>query len=183
MERVRTQRFAEAVTDGLSSLKPEHQQFVHSITDFFEGDPLFAGLHSTEDSTDRGVENIRSYRTTAHVCYPWHIERPLSEQRTTIVLCGKHALAWHTVTHEVGHALHCHLWDQSWRWLDFPRVWAPGGHYDGSSYLDFEEERFAEAFVSWLGPKDRPRDPWWETYIYQPEVWEFFDRYFSDAGW
>jgi hypothetical protein len=97
-------------------------------------DPVFAGLHGYRDISDG-----RSYRNTAHCCYPYHqlgISKAL--RRTTIVM--PKVVGPITIVHELGHVL-----DESLRFevLAEPvTAYAAGNRY----------EAFAEAFTSWLVP-------------------------------
>lgn len=96
--------------------------------------PVFAGLHSFKTASYG-----RSYHDVAHVCYPWHIERPLSERVTTVCLpIGKEP--W-VIVHELGH-----VWHEK---LNFDITPKPITEYATTDDL----EAFAEAFTAWLCPE------------------------------
>ncbi len=94
-------------------------------------DPIYVGLHHYVDTKDN-----RSYRTTAHVAYPFHQCLSKDLRHTTIVLprlvspCG--------LIHELGHVL-----DEN---LGFSHLSKPVTEY---AKVD-RYEAFAEAFTSWL---------------------------------
>lgn len=135
MERIRTQRDAEPI--GLAfdiipaRIRPlvEHARFVAGV------DPLFVGLHDTTTTTDG-----RSYRTTPHACFPWHMaHRPLDERVSTVAL-PRPVEPW-IVVHELAHVLH--------EALDFDtHTPVPVTEYATRDAW----EAFAEAFTAWLCP-------------------------------
>lgn len=139
MQRIRTQRDAEPIGEALRRLplgiaqRLGHVQFVAGV------DPVFIGLHDTEQASYG-----RSYRETAHVCWPMHLDaRPLAERVTTVVLPAPRE-PW-VIIHELGHAL-----DEA---IGFD-------HHDPDPVTWYAEtdtsEAFAEAFTAWLCP-DEPR--------------------------
>jgi predicted Zn-dependent protease len=105
-------------------------------TDFFVGDPIYAGLHGSIESFDG-----RSYRSTGHFLGIVHQDRlPTSRRRPTVVLPTFEDLNYWTVRHELGHALHEALlydWD-----ADPITEYAKNDRY----------EAFAEAFCAYDWP-------------------------------
>lgn len=133
MTRIPSQRFAEIIGEGLRRI-PEritdrlsHVQFVCGV------DPGFAGLHRYGD-----IDDGRSYRDTAHCCYPFNLARPASERVTTIVLPTLANLGPATVVHELGHALH--------QIVGFDQLAAATTSYARTNRY----EAFAEYFTTWL---------------------------------
>jgi len=127
------QDYAETIAAALELYPPGLRELVADV-DFLTGtDPLFAGLHDYAD-TDDG----RSYRSTAHVAYPWHVLGPRARRRTTVVLPTPSSLR--TVVHELGHVL-------DWQ-LAFSHAAAPVSWYAGTNRC----EAMAEAVTSWLIP-------------------------------
>ena len=114
-------------------------------TDWFCGtDPVFAGLHDSLDTFDG-----RSYRDTAHTCYPYHIAGPRDRKRMTIVLPT--VPDWYTVLHELGHVLDHRL--------EFSHTAAPVTEYAGAN----RQEAFAEAFSTWIIGPSRHEACNWES--------------------
>lgn len=136
--RVRTQRDAEPIGEALGMLPPgivrrvAHAPFIAGV------DPLFAGYHEITETGQYGEYATRSYRTTPHVCYPWHFTSA-AERVSAVMLPAPVTPA--VVAHELGHVLHeaidfdCHT----------PRP--------VTSYAQTNQwEAFAEAFTAWLCP-------------------------------
>lgn len=100
-------------------------------------DPIFAGLHEYEDTTDG-----RSYRATPHVAYDFHqtgIAR--SNRHVTVVLPDPpKTMRVRVLVHELGHVLH--------ERLGFEHDAVPVTEYADSSRF----EGFAEAFTAWVLP-------------------------------
>lgn len=119
-------------------------------------DPIFAGLHDFEDTHDG-----RSYRGTAHACWPEHLSRlPRAERVTTVVL--PEAVTPHIVVHELGHALDHALC------FDTPTPDPVTQYAQTNCY-----EAFAEAFTAWVMPEVYP---WAGDILAQDkETLEFFE--------
>lgn len=137
--RIRTQRDAEPIGRALQLLPDGITRRVAHARFFAGADPLFAGLHDWETSSP---PYERSYRVTAHVCWPIHLSaRPAAERVSTVVLPLIEDPA--VVIHELGHVLHeaigfdCHV----------PR---PVSTYAATNHW----EAFAEAFTAWVCPED-----------------------------
>lgn len=130
MSRIPNVRFAESVRIGLEWVPAGirrllvHVQFVCGV------DPVFAGFHGMTETGDG-----RSYRDTAHCCYPWHLNGPKSRRVTTIMLPVH--VGPSVVVHELGHALH--------EIVGFNWVAAPCSEYAATNW----QEAFAEAFMAW----------------------------------
>ena len=146
MKRVRHPRYVEAVGYALDLIPPTIRRMVENVDIFAGADPLFAGLHSIEDASFG-----RSYRSTSHVLYPDHIERPASERITTLVLAEPEP-PW-VVVHELGHVLDEVL----------------GFQHTAEAINDYAEtdrcEAFAEAFTAWLLPQEERYRYEWEQDI------------------
>ena len=100
MKRIQRQSTAEMIAESYDLL-PGRLAKVLAHVDFFEGDPLAAGLHRFEDADDG-----RSFRTTAHCVQPCHmLHLPAQRRVTTIVLPPGENRGLYTVVHELGHAL------------------------------------------------------------------------------
>jgi hypothetical protein len=94
MERLVDYKYSSIISYAFGLLSPkvaDRLKYVH----FFTGtDPIYAGLHSYVDTGDK-----RSYRNTAHACYPWHtIDKSL-----TVVL--PEVETPYVIIHELGHIL------------------------------------------------------------------------------
>lgn len=157
MQRIRASH-APAIAYVLDCL-PERLRDL-AACDFFCADPVFAGIHAEAfDTTDDG----RSYRETAHCCYPYHVK----DRRITVVLPGPVDPA--IILHELGHAIHGKLWKRAGTWdvaaLDACTDYARTN----------EQETFAEAFLAWFyPPRQRDEHPYWFGYVRGND--EFFDR-------
>jgi hypothetical protein len=135
MIRIPTGDYAEVIRAAKTWIpNPILDRIQH--VDFFIGDPIFAGLHEYEDTTDG-----RSYRTTAHCLYKGHQSRlPRDRREVTVVLTGPHEKSITTIVHELGHALHEVV---GLSWVAIPMT----------AYAETNRhEAFAEAFCSWLLP-------------------------------
>lgn len=155
MQRVTSQRVAEAVAFGLSFLPAPILELAEA--DVFVGDPVFAGLHHYDTTADG-----RAYNECAHVAFP----HQSTDGRTTVVLPGVPRVS--TVIHEFGHALDWKLNALSGgRSPDF----APVTEYAKLNRL----EAFAEAFTAWFYPPDH-------HYAFDRASREFFDR-LAVGGW
>jgi hypothetical protein len=133
MNRLRDQRYAEAIDAALDRI-PERIRHRVERVDFLCGvDPIFAGLHKYDDASF-----VRSYRRTPHVAYDFHQVGPSGNRRTTVVLPG--AVRVRTVVHELGHVLH--------ESVDFDHHADPVTEYAKTS----DWEAFAEAFTAWILP-------------------------------
>lgn len=142
MDRVRKQWQAEAISFGIGWLAPPIQwQFESRHTDFFCGDPIFAGVHDHEHGTgeiELPEEERRSNRYISHCAYSYLV----SDGTTTIVLpdTDPEETEWnyclYTLIHEAGHAVH--------EVLEF-------ADYDLPCVTEYAErnwcETFAEAFT------------------------------------
>jgi hypothetical protein len=155
MERITTQRFAEPVADALGWLPPRLREMAGA--DVFCGDPLFAGLHSFLRADDG-----RSYRDTAHVCYPPHVR----DRRSTVVFTEPPD--WYTVIHEFGHVIDWHLSERAGEMVTLNPVTA----YARTNRF----EAFAEAFTAWFYPLEEP------YFVHDQASREFFDR-LAWGGW
>jgi hypothetical protein len=98
-------------------------------------DPLFIGLHSFSEASDR-----RSYKETAHVAYEWHLNGPRNSRRTTMVLPTDRNIDPRVIVHEFGHVLH--------QKLHFVKGLAPVTRYATTN----NDECFAESFAAWINP-------------------------------
>lgn len=141
MERLTNNIYSQAIEAAFGLLPiriAERLRYVH----FFTGtDPVYAGLHNYEAIGDR-----RSYRNTAHVCYPWNAIK--GHGCTTIVLPQLEDAHPYVVIHELGHCL-----DEL---LDFGHTALPVSDYVKANRL----EAFAEAFAAqyfWLGEEAEDR--------------------------
>lgn len=141
MNRIHLPGLGPAVDAALELYPPPARALLEC--DLWAGiDPVFAGLHRY-DTLDDG----RSYRTTAHVCYPRHVDGHADRRRTTIVLPTRAALEIPLLVHELGHVL-----DER---LGFELTAAPVTAYARGSRM----EAFAEAVRGWLTPEDPVFEP------------------------
>lgn len=124
MERITPGR-SEVIAEALDCLPPPLRSRV-SIARFWTADPIWSGLHSNIE-TDDG----RTYRETAHVCYPYHT----ADKSIIVVLPEQHYECWQVI-HELGHVAHFTLGLE-----DFGT--APVTEYATRNY----REAFAEAFT------------------------------------
>lgn len=155
-ERITTQEHAEAIARGIELLPgrlPERLQHVA----FFTADPVHAGLHSQIGHDILAGRKGRTLRNTSHHCDGWAVERPRSEQRSTVVIPHTYELRGDNlvvVVHELGHAL-----DELTGWEQTPKVTTEYSEKDGW-------EAFAEAFTAWVLPPRGERAwqacDWWE---------------------
>jgi hypothetical protein len=98
MDRIATFAYAEAIGEAVAVIEAPIMALLQHI-DFLAGvDPIFAGLHAYDDGW-----GPRSYRTTAHVCYPYHCLN--RRERTTVVLPTLQNAKPYVVCHELGHCL------------------------------------------------------------------------------
>lgn len=130
-DRVPDHRFAEAIDLGYRYLPARIARRFDTVRIVCGVDPVFAGYTTTED-TDDG----RSYRDTAHVCYPHHLNhRPADDRPITVMF--PHVPHPATVVHELAHALD----------------WQIGCKHNARPVTDYARtdryEAFAEAFTAW----------------------------------
>lgn len=130
-DRVPNHRFAEAIDLGYRYLPRRIARRFATVRIVCGVDPVFAGLTNIETATDG-----RSYRDTAHVCYPVHLaHRPADDRPITIMFPDVPHPA--TVVHELGHAL-------DWQ-LGRTHPAQPVSAYARTN----RDEAFAEAFTAW----------------------------------
>ena len=127
----------EVIAEAFSYLPSELARVLANVH-FFEGDPIFAGLHN------KVSHDNRSFTETAHCCWYFQQETlPVCERVTTIVLPPREKnRGVRTVIHELGHYL-----DE----LDgFSWMAAPVNSYARTDRY----EAFACAFESWVFEDD-----------------------------
>lgn len=128
MSRIPNSRFAEPIGRAIRLLG--ESWLLVSDVQWWCADPVFTGLHGFDDTDDD-----RSYRDTAHTCYPWHIQRPANERVVTVVLPNPESPL--VIVHELGHVLDHRL----------------GFSHDARPVSDYAEtdrtEAFAEAWTAW----------------------------------
>ncbi len=158
----RVQQFAaEVMAEALSIVPMRLRPLV--ACDLFCADPIFTGLHDTANVVDD-----RSYRQTAHVCFPYHV----ADRRTTVVMPKRYEGAWgvYVALHELGHVLHWNLQELAGEWDALPTI-EPVNAYAATNDL----EAFAEGWVASLYPPAQvDRDPYWSRWSRAND--EFFDR-------
>ena len=121
-------RYSEAIGYTFSLLPDairDKLQYTHFLTGV---DPVWVGLHNHTDIGDK-----RSYRNTAHVCYPWNAIN--KHGQTTVVLPQPEDAHPYVIIHELGHCL-----DEK---LGFRHNAIPVNEYAETNRL----ESFAEAFA------------------------------------
>lgn len=144
--------FRPLLEAGLDLIPDRVRQIAH--TRFLCGvDPLFVGLHDVRDTGDG-----RSYRDTAHACYPWHVP----DGKPTIVLPAGFVEREHpewqvyVVVHEYGH-----IFD-----------WATGFQLDPPGSTPYSnknrQERVAEAFAMTLAPISGAWKSYMEAEAFRP---------------
>lgn len=131
LDRIPNRQFSAAIGAALATVpvrirdRLAHVRFVCGV------DPIFAGIHDFAQSADG-----RSYRTTAHCCYPSHLIGPADRRTTTVVLPT--VVPPYVIVHELGHALD-HV-------VGFSHNARPVTAYARTN----RQEAFAEAFTAWL---------------------------------
>lgn len=155
-ERITTQEHAEAIARGIELLPGRLPERLKHVA-FFTADPVLAGLHSQLGHELLEGRPERTLRNTAHHCDGWAVERPRSEQRSTVVMPRVHELLGDrlvVVVHELGHAL-----DEELDWTHTPKTTTEYSESNGY-------EAFAEAFTAWVLPPRAERPwtacDWWE---------------------
>ena len=140
MNRVKTGGYGAAIAASFDLIPAALHDLIRP--EFLCGsDPVFAGLHRYESTTDG-----RSYRNTAHCTYDFHqMHLPRARRSTTVVLPVVPSVR--TVVHELGHVLHESL-------LFEPQV-RPVTWYAQTNWC----EAFAEAFTSWVLPGEHGYGP------------------------
>ena len=98
MHRIPNYQYGSLISESLSRLPQGMRDRLTHVRWFCGSDPIFAGLHSYEDTTD-----ARSYRNTSHCLYPYHINGPADRRVTTIVIPELETPD--VLVHELGHAL------------------------------------------------------------------------------
>jgi len=135
MERIVSYQYSTAINSAFELLSHPIRNKLRYVHFFTGTDPVYAGLHKYIDTKDG-----RSYRNTAHACYPWHI----IDKSLTIILPTLDDADPYIVTHELGHILD-YL-------IDFGHNTLPINNYAKTH----RAEAFAESFVAqyfWLGKK------------------------------
>lgn len=142
MRRVVRGASTEAIEYALALIPHRIRDRIGAVDFLVGADPAFVGLHRF-----RGINDGRSYATTAHVAYPYHqtsLLRP--DRRTTVVVPvpQREAFAVGTIVHELGHVLHEHV----------------GFHWAAVACTEYamtnSHEAFAEAFAAWAMPSCSP---------------------------
>lgn len=175
MDRIRSQREAEAVQYALDLLPGEYPK-IFSNVHFFFGDPIFAGLHTYGDlSPEVSGDQTISYRDVAHYCDPRHLYRlPKNLRHPTVILpdtfLDSYSHPIHTIIHELGHRLRSII-HHSWS------VDVAVSDYAESN----DNEAFSEFFATWCLPHgfDPSCDPKEMTYDLE-SIW-LFER--LSEGW
>ncbi len=142
MNRIVNFGYSSLIEAAISYLPLRLQQWAQTIHFLTGTDPIFAGLHSYENT-----KNGWSYRVLSHCVFPHHqLALPRDQRQTTIVLPTRaNQLHIATVIHELGHALHATL--------DEEITLEATTNYALTNRL----EAFADAFMAWYAP---PIDPW-----------------------
>jgi hypothetical protein len=137
--RIRTWRDAEPIAVALGRLPPRIRERVAHAQWFAGADPVFAGITTYAATTDG-----RSYRETAHVCYPFHLSHRHRAERVSTVVLPRPQEPW-VVVHELGHVLHEAL------------AFDTHDPVPVSAYARTDRwEAFAEAFTAWVCPEVYP---------------------------
>lgn len=132
MNRCPNHRYAKVIERARRAIPAPIRHRLDHVRFLWGVDPVFVGLHNIATAKDG-----RSYKQTAHCCYPSHIRRPAAERVTTIVLPTLDCLTRAVVVHELGHALH--------EIVGFGVRPEPTTEY---AKVD-RYEAFAEAFTTW----------------------------------
>lgn len=135
MDRVKAGGYSALLEAAYARIPVELHRWIRP--DFFCGsDPVFAGLHSYEDTVDE-----RSYHNIAHVVHPYHQWGISKANRcTTVVLPRVASLS--TLVHELGHVLDDQIARQVGKYWNCKPV-TQYAQTDGF-------EAFAEAFSAWI---------------------------------
>lgn len=132
MERVHDRELAWSIAEAMRYLPPRFQAFAQAADCLLGVDPLFVGLHGDEDASDG-----RSYRTTAHVAYPWHT----TDKSCTVVMPPSEGASVHVAIHELAHVIHWQLKERTGQWIKLPTI---------CEYAERNDyEAFACALHSW----------------------------------
>jgi len=137
MQRLTSYEYSAAISWAFNLLPIRVADMLKCVHFFTGTDPVYAGLHRYDDTDDN-----RSYRSTAHVSYPWHAIN--KREQTTIVLPLLDDAKPYVIIHELGHCL-----DEI---LGFEHEALPVNKYAKTH----RTEAFAEAFACqyfWLGNK------------------------------
>lgn len=127
MNRIFSAAYAEPIAEAFALIPARlaaRLGRVHFLTDT---DPIWAGLHTFAITNDG-----RSYRETAHCCYPFH-----TVDGSTTVVIPKPVEPW-VIVHELGHAL-----DET---LGFQHTARPCTAYAAANRF----EAFGEAFTAFV---------------------------------
>lgn len=161
MNRLR-QQHCETMAEALKLVPARFRPYVQS--DFFCGDPFFAGLYKPPFGREIDLRNY------AHVGYSHNTH----DKRTMIVWpLGQH-MPVTTAVHEMGHVLTEHLAMRA-SWTDLPLLYNQT-HYAQTNYW----ECFAEAFTIYCcyRPQFVDDHPHYFPWGFNRHNTEFFDRLF-----
>lgn len=98
-DRIPDARFAQAIGRAVDVIGGLHRWGLQGVRFWCGVDPVWSGLHRYTTVADG-----RSYRETAHACYPWNLVGPADRRQPTVVLPAP-VEPW-VVVHELGHLLH-----------------------------------------------------------------------------
>jgi hypothetical protein len=129
--------------------------------DLFCADPIFAGVCTSDWDKVTSLTTGRSYRSTMHVRFPYHIR----DRRTTI--CAPAQLDLATALHEIGHVIEWRVRERS---NELPAL-TPVSEYAGTNW----SEMFAEAFTQWFYPRRQVEASSYWTHWDRGNC-EFFER-------
>ena len=138
MNRLIDYRYSEAIAFAFELLDEPIAERLRYINFLTGSDPIFVGLHNCQIMPHE--KDRRSYRNTAHVCFPWNALNPRTTI-TTVVLPTLADANPYIIIHELGHCL-----DEI---LGFEHIAIPINDYAKTDRL----EAFAAAFSAqyfWL---------------------------------
>jgi hypothetical protein len=172
LTRVHDQGIASAVGRALELVPPGLEDLL--TAEWMLGcDAIFAGVSGRAEMPN----SRRSYRTTAHVSWPWNRHRAHRDEHVSIVVLpepGPGPLGdadVHVVLHELGHVVDFNIRQRTGRWGPALPAVTDYAARDGW-------ESFAVAFHSWvLGREYSAKTPelahGWVGY--DPEAFAYFD--------
>lgn len=141
MNRIPDRRYSEVIGHAFTLIPPRIADMLSGVQFVCGVDPVFAGLHDYDD-----MDDDRSYRRTAHCCYPFHLTRPASDRVTTVMIPTLRDADPKVVVHELGHALD---WRIGRKHMAQPTTW-----YAETNRMEAFAEAFSTLLIDGYGDSD-----------------------------